>query len=48
MLLRFQQDEFAPLDEDGRTFLTDGWMQRRLRDVGARCKGERAGAAAKG
>jgi len=39
-LLRFQQDEFEPLDEDGRTFLTDGWMQRRLRDVGARCKGE--------
>lgn len=39
---RLGQEEFEPFDADGRTFLTTGYMQRRLRDVGARCSGEKA------
>lgn len=46
VLSRFEQDEFEPLDADGRTFLTTGYFQRRLRDVGARCAGEKAAAQA--
>lgn len=46
ILSRFEQEEFEPFDADGRTFLTVAYMQRRLRDVGARCTGEKAAAAA--
>jgi hypothetical protein len=46
LLSRFEQDEFEPFDDDGRTFLTVGYMQRRLREVGARCTGEKTAAAA--
>ena len=42
LLRRFEQDRFAPLDADGRTFLTVRHMQRLLRGVGARCMGEKA------
>ena len=45
-LLRLEQTEFEPFDEDGKTFLSDGCMQCRLRDVGARCTGEKAAAKA--
>jgi hypothetical protein len=46
LLSRFEQNEFEPFETDGRTFLTTGYMQRRLREVGARCTGEKAAAAA--
>ena len=46
MLLRLEQTEFEPFDEDGKTFISNGWMQCRLRDVGARCQGEKAAAKA--
>ena len=46
LLSRFKQDEFERFDDDGRTFLTTGYMQRRLREVGARCTGEKAAALA--
>jgi hypothetical protein len=46
LLGRFEQDAFEPLDDDGCTFLTVGYMQRRLREVGARCTGEKAAAQA--
>jgi hypothetical protein len=40
--MRLEQTEFEPFDEDGKTFLSNGWMRSRLRDVGARCTGEKA------
>jgi hypothetical protein len=43
---RFDQNEFEPFDDDGRTFLSNGYMRRRLREVGARCTGEKAAAQA--
>ena len=46
LLSRFEQDRFEPLDGDGCTFLTVGYMQRRLREVGAHCTGEKAAAKA--
>lgn len=46
LLSRVEQDAFEPLDPDGRTFLTVRYMQCRLREVGARCSGEKAAAAA--
>jgi len=46
LIVRFEQDRFEPLDEDGRTFLTTKHMQRLLCEVGARKKGERAAAEA--
>jgi hypothetical protein len=46
LLSRFEQDEFETFDHDGRTFMTVGYVQRRLREVGARCTGEKAAAEA--
>jgi hypothetical protein len=46
LLRRLEQDEFEPFEDDGRTFLTVGHMQRLLRAVGARCSGEKAAAQA--
>jgi hypothetical protein len=46
LLSRVEQDQFEPFDADGRTLLTIGYMQRRLREVGARCTGEKAAAQA--
>ena len=42
LLFRFEQSEHEPLDSDGRTFLTVAYMQRRLRELGARKTGEKA------
>lgn len=46
VLLRVEQTEFEPLDDDGKTFITVSHMQRLLRDVGAHRKGEKAAAEA--
>jgi hypothetical protein len=42
LLSRFAQDAHEPFDPDGRTFLPTGYMQRRLRETGARKSGEKA------
>jgi len=46
LVSRFEQDTFEPLCSVGCTFLTVGYVQRRLREVGARCTGEKGAAKA--
>jgi hypothetical protein len=46
LVSRFQQNRHAPLDDDGETFLTVGYVQTLLRGVNARRRGEKAAAEA--